>query len=62
MVSLRRLSDMVDDSDAGDADVARYFDEVETEQGMRPSVEACCMLCASWTPVPRRWPIRTRSP
>ena len=39
-VSLRRLSDLVDDSEAGDADVARYFDEVETEQGMRPSVEA----------------------
>jgi rhamnose utilization protein RhaD (predicted bifunctional aldolase and dehydrogenase) len=40
VVSLRRLSDIVDDSQAGDADVARYFDEVETEQGMRPSVEA----------------------
>ena len=25
---------------AGDADVARYFDEIEAEQGMRPSVEA----------------------
>jgi rhamnose utilization protein RhaD (predicted bifunctional aldolase and dehydrogenase) len=39
-VSLRRLSDLVDDVDAGDADVAHYFDEVETEQGIRPSVEA----------------------
>ena len=39
-VSLRRLSDIVDDSEAGDADVARYFDEIEAEQGMRPSVEA----------------------
>jgi rhamnose utilization protein RhaD (predicted bifunctional aldolase and dehydrogenase) len=44
VVSLRRLSDIVDDSEAGDADVARYFDEVETEQGMRPSVEALLML------------------
>jgi rhamnose utilization protein RhaD (predicted bifunctional aldolase and dehydrogenase) len=40
VVSLRRLTQIVDDSEAGDADVARYFDEVETEQGMRPSVEA----------------------
>src|SRR5829696_8720560 len=40
VVSLRRLSDIVDDAEAGDAEVARYFDEVETEQGMRPSVEA----------------------
>jgi rhamnose utilization protein RhaD (predicted bifunctional aldolase and dehydrogenase) len=40
VVSLRRLSDIVDDSEAGDADVSRYFDEVQTEQGMRPSVEA----------------------
>ena len=40
VVSLRRLSDIVDDPKAGDADVARYFDEIETEQGMRPSVEA----------------------
>jgi rhamnose utilization protein RhaD (predicted bifunctional aldolase and dehydrogenase) len=40
VVSLSRLSDIVDDSEAGDADVARYFAEVETEQGMRPSVEA----------------------
>jgi rhamnose utilization protein RhaD (predicted bifunctional aldolase and dehydrogenase) len=40
VVSLRRLSDLVDDVDAGDADVALYFDEVEAEQGLRPSVEA----------------------
>ena len=40
VVSLRRLSDLVDDVNAGDADVALYFDEVEKEQGMRPSVEA----------------------
>ena len=40
LVSLRRLSEIVDDSEAGDADVARYFDEIEAEQGMRPSVEA----------------------
>ena len=39
VVSLRRLSDMVDDPDAGDAEVARYYDEIETEQGLRPSVE-----------------------
>jgi rhamnose utilization protein RhaD (predicted bifunctional aldolase and dehydrogenase) len=40
VISLSRLSDLVDDSEAGDAEVARYYDEVETEQGMRPSVEA----------------------
>lgn len=40
VVSLRRLSDLVDDVNAGDADVALYFAEVEKEQGMRPSVEA----------------------
>ena len=40
VVSLRRLSDIVDDYEAGEADVADYFDEVENEQGMRPSVEA----------------------
>jgi rhamnose utilization protein RhaD (predicted bifunctional aldolase and dehydrogenase) len=40
VVSLRRLSDIVDDSEAGEADVADYFDEVQNEQGMRPSVEA----------------------
>jgi rhamnose utilization protein RhaD (predicted bifunctional aldolase and dehydrogenase) len=40
VVSLSRLSDIVDDSEAGDADVARYFDEIETVQGLRPSVEA----------------------
>ncbi len=40
VVSLRRLSQIVDDSEAGDPDVAHYFDEVEIEQGMRPSVEA----------------------
>jgi len=31
VVSLRRLSDIVDDSQAGAPDVTRYFDEVETE-------------------------------
>src|SRR5215218_11171597 len=31
LVSLRRLSDIVDDSQAGAPDVTRYFDEVETE-------------------------------
>src|SRR4029450_9328338 len=55
VVSLGRLSDIVDDSEAGDADVARYFDEVETEQGMRPSVEALlhvvCVLDAGATTV-----------
>src|SRR4029450_9097644 len=40
VVSLRRLSDIVDASEAGDAEVARYFDELETEQGRAPSVEA----------------------
>lgn len=39
-VDMRVLSQIVDDPDAGDADVARYFDEVEAEQGARPSVEA----------------------
>jgi rhamnose utilization protein RhaD (predicted bifunctional aldolase and dehydrogenase) len=60
VVSLRRLSDIVDDSQAGDADVARYFDEVETEQGMRPSVEALlhvvCVLDAGATMVAHTHP------
>ncbi|HET6759010.1 MAG TPA: class II aldolase/adducin family protein, partial [Propionibacteriaceae bacterium] len=60
VVSLRRLSDIVDDSQAGDADVARYFDEVETEQGMRPSVEALlhvvCVLDAGATTVAHTHP------
>ena len=60
VVSLRRLSDIVDDSQAGDADVAHYFDEVETEQGMRPSVEALlhvvCVLDAGATTVAHTHP------
>jgi rhamnose utilization protein RhaD (predicted bifunctional aldolase and dehydrogenase) len=60
VVSLRRLSDIVDDSEAGDADVAHYFDEVETEQGMRPSVEALlhvvCVLDAGATTVAHTHP------
>jgi rhamnose utilization protein RhaD (predicted bifunctional aldolase and dehydrogenase) len=60
VVSLRRLSDIVDDSQAGDTDVARYFDEVETEQGMRPSVEALlhvvCVLDAGATTVAHTHP------
>ena len=60
MVSLRRLSDIVDDSEAGDADVARYFDEIEAEQGMRPSVEALHVLCVADAGA-TTWPIRTRS-
>jgi rhamnose utilization protein RhaD (predicted bifunctional aldolase and dehydrogenase) len=60
VVSLGRLSDIVDDSKAGDADVARYFDEVETEQGMRPSVEALlhvvCVLDAGATTVAHTHP------
>ena len=59
-VSLSRLSDIVDDSAAGDADVARYFDEVETEQGMRPSVEALlhvvCVVDAGATTVAHTHP------
>ena len=39
-VSLHRLSALVDDPASGDAEVAAYFDEVEAEQGARPSVEA----------------------
>ena len=62
MVSLRRLSDIVDDSEAGDAEVAHYFDEVENEQACAPRWRPCCTLCVSWTPVPRRWPTLTRSP
>jgi rhamnose utilization protein RhaD (predicted bifunctional aldolase and dehydrogenase) len=60
VVSLRRLSDIIDDSEAGDADVARYFDEVETEQGMRPSVEALlhvvCVMDAGATTVAHTHP------
>jgi rhamnose utilization protein RhaD (predicted bifunctional aldolase and dehydrogenase) len=60
VVSLRRLSDIVDDPHAGDADVARYFDEVETEQGMRPSVETLlhvvCVVDAGATTVAHTHP------
>ena len=60
MISLRRLSDIVDDSEAGDAEVTRYFDEVETEQGMRPSVEALlhvvCVVDARATTVAHTHP------
>jgi rhamnose utilization protein RhaD (predicted bifunctional aldolase and dehydrogenase) len=60
VVSLRRLSDLVDDPHAGDADVARYFDEVETEQGMRPSVETLlhvvCVVDAGATTVAHTHP------
>ena len=60
MVSVSRLSDIVDDSEAGDADVARYFDEVEIEQGMRPSVEALlhvvCVMDAGATIVAHTHP------
>ncbi|HJV13908.1 MAG TPA: class II aldolase/adducin family protein, partial [Propionibacteriaceae bacterium] len=60
VVSLRRLADIVDDPHAGDADVARYFDEVEIEQGMRPSVEALlhvvCVLDAGATTVAHTHP------
>jgi rhamnose utilization protein RhaD (predicted bifunctional aldolase and dehydrogenase) len=60
VVSLRRLSDIVDDPHAGDADVARYFDEVEIEQGKRPSVEALlhvvCVVDAGATTVAHTHP------
>src|SRR5215203_4829889 len=60
LVSLRRLSEIVDDSEAGDADVARYFDEIEAEQGMRPSVEALlhvvCVVDAGATTVAHTHP------
>jgi rhamnose utilization protein RhaD (predicted bifunctional aldolase and dehydrogenase) len=60
VVSLRRLSQIVDDSEAGDPDVARYFDEIETEQGVRPSVEALlhvvCVLDAGATTVAHTHP------
>lgn len=60
VVSWRRLSDIVDDSEAGDADVARYFDEVAAEQGMRPSVEALlhvvCVVDAGATTVAHTHP------
>jgi rhamnose utilization protein RhaD (predicted bifunctional aldolase and dehydrogenase) len=54
LVSLQRLSQLVDDPDAGDADVAAYFDEVEAEQGARPSVEVllhvvCVLDCGATT-------------
>lgn len=39
VVDLPVLSALVDDPSAGDAEVARYFDDVEAEQGARPSVE-----------------------
>jgi rhamnose utilization protein RhaD (predicted bifunctional aldolase and dehydrogenase) len=60
VVSLKRLSQIVDDSEAGDPDVARYFDKVETEQGMRPSVEALlhvvCVVDAGATTVAHTHP------
>jgi rhamnose utilization protein RhaD (predicted bifunctional aldolase and dehydrogenase) len=60
VVSLRQLSDIVDDPHAGDADVARYFDEVEIEQGKRPSVEALlhvvCVVDADATTVAHTHP------
>jgi rhamnose utilization protein RhaD (predicted bifunctional aldolase and dehydrogenase) len=60
VVSLGRLSDIVDDPHAGDADVARYFDEVEIEQGMRPSVETLlhvvCVLDAGASTVAHTHP------
>jgi rhamnose utilization protein RhaD (predicted bifunctional aldolase and dehydrogenase) len=59
-VSLRRLSAIVDDPDAGDAQVAAYFDDVEAEQGARPSVEALlhvvCVLDAGATAVAHTHP------
>ena len=45
LVSLRRLSEIVDDSEAA---CARRW-------------RLCCMWCVSWTRVPRRWPTHTRS-
>jgi rhamnose utilization protein RhaD (predicted bifunctional aldolase and dehydrogenase) len=60
LVSLSRLSDIVDDLEAGDTDVAGYFDEVETEQGLRPSVEALlhvvCVVDAGATTVAHTHP------
>jgi rhamnose utilization protein RhaD (predicted bifunctional aldolase and dehydrogenase) len=60
VVSLRRLSDIVDDSEASYADVGRYFDEIVTEQGMRPSVEALlhvvCVVDAGATTVAHTHP------
>ena len=61
VVSLHRLSDIVDDAEAGDAEVARYFDEVETEQGMRPSVEALLHVVCVVDAGPRQWRTHTRS-
>lgn len=53
VVDLPRLSALVDDPAAGDAEVARYFDDVEAEQGARPSVETLlhvvCVLDAGAT-------------
>jgi rhamnose utilization protein RhaD (predicted bifunctional aldolase and dehydrogenase) len=54
LVGLQRLSELIDDPAAGDADVAAYFDEVEAEQGGRPSVEAllhvvCVLDCGATT-------------
>lgn len=60
LVSLRRLSAIVDDPDAGDAEVAEYFDEVEAQQGARPSVETLlhvvCVLDAGATVVAHTHP------
>ena len=61
VVSLRRLSQIVDDSEAGDPDVAHYFDEIEMSKACARRWRLCCTLCVSWTLVPRRWPIPTRS-
>jgi rhamnose utilization protein RhaD (predicted bifunctional aldolase and dehydrogenase) len=59
-VSLQRLSALVDDANSGDAEVAAYFDEVEAEQGARPSVEALlhviCVLDAGATVVAHTHP------
>jgi hypothetical protein len=60
VVSLQRLSDIVDDFKAGDADVAGHFDEIENEQGMRRSVEAllhvACVVDAGGTTVAHTHP------
>jgi rhamnose utilization protein RhaD (predicted bifunctional aldolase and dehydrogenase) len=60
LVSLQRLSAIVDDPAAGDAEVAEYFDEVEAEQGARPSVETLlhvvCVLDAGATVVAHTHP------
>jgi rhamnose utilization protein RhaD (predicted bifunctional aldolase and dehydrogenase) len=60
VVSLRRLSDIVNDPHGGDAEVARYFDEVEIKQGKRPSVETLlhvvCVVDAGATTVAHTHP------